>query len=304
MSQNQKEAGPDESAKGSKTPRVGAPMYVVESVDSALRILRMLGEEEKLRVSEVAQRLGVAQSTAHRLLSMLVHHGFARQDERRREYRTGPAFLGMGFAAIQQMEVRQHARSILQEIQNEVNETIHLALPYGQQVFYVEGIESTRQLRVGSRVGSFVPAHCVGVGKALLATLPLEEFRALYPHQDLPPLTENSVRTRDKLERQLEEARALGYARSRGESDDGVGSLAVAVHDRRGAAKAGISISAPTARIAPEKEAQWIDVMKRAASQLQLRVWGPPEPLRAEPRSDTPLAADAKEARRRKTGES
>lgn len=292
------------SAEGTKTAKANTPPYVVESVDAALRILRMLGDEEKLRVSEVAQRIGVAQSTAHRLLSMLVHHGFARQDARRGEYRTGPAFLEMGFAAIQQMEVRQHARPILEEIHKEVNETIHLALPYGQQVFYVEGIESTRQLRVGSRVGSFVPAHCVGVGKALLATLPLDEFRALYPNPDLPALTENSVTTRDKLEHQLEEARTLGYARSRAESDDGVGSLAVAICDRRGVGKAGISISAPTARIAPEKETQWISAIQHAASRLERRLWEMPEPLptgRSLAAARRPASVDAKTAARRKT---
>ena len=125
-----------------QTTKSSAPAYAVESVDSALKILRLLCEAKQLPVSEVAERLDVAQSTAHRLLSMLVHHGFAIQEGRGREYRTGPMLLEMGFAAIRDMDVRQHARPILEAVRDKVNETVHLGVPYGQEVLYVEGVES------------------------------------------------------------------------------------------------------------------------------------------------------------------
>lgn len=257
-----------------RTVKTSVPAYSIESVDSALRVLRMLSEVKELRVSEVAKHLGIAQSTAHRLLSMLVYHGFARQDEKRGGYRTGPQVLAMGFAAIREMDVRQYARPILEEVRAEVNETVHLGLPYGQDVFYVEGIESRHQLRVGLRVGEFLPAHCVGLGKALLATLPREKFLQLFPSQKLLTLTPNSVGTRDELERQLAEIREHGYARSRAESDEGVGSVAVAVLNNQDEAQAAISISAPLVRIKPEVEAVWIKAVQRAANKLRARLWG------------------------------
>lgn len=255
-----------------------APPYAIGSVDSALKILRMLCEMKKLRVSDVAVRLDVVPSTAHRLLSMLVHHGFARQNERRGEYVTGPMFLEMGFAAIGDTEIRQYARPILEELRDAVNETVHLGMPYGQSVFYVDGVESRHQLRVGSRVGTFVPAHCVGLGKALLATLDGEELHRLYPHSTLPALTESTVTTLAELERQLAAIRRLGYARSRAESVAGVGSIAVAVLDRRGVGRAAISISAPLTRISASTEAAWIDAAADAAAKLRALVWGDAEP--------------------------
>ena len=60
-----------------KTP----PPYAIASVDHALRVAVMLQLEDGLTVSEVAERLGVARSTAHRLLAMLVYRDFAVQDE-------------------------------------------------------------------------------------------------------------------------------------------------------------------------------------------------------------------------------
>lgn len=258
----------------SNPTKEATPIYPIESVDCALRILRMLCQVKELRVLDVAEQLGVAQSTAHRLLSMLVHQGFARQDERRGGYRPGPQILEMGFAAIRDMEVRQYARPILEELRAAINETVHLAVPYGQHIFYVEGLESRHQLRVGLRIGEFLPANCIGLGKAMLATLPREEFYRLFPSQELPTLTPNSISSRDALERQFDEIREFGYARSRAESDDGVGSIAVAVLDKQNVARAAISVSAPLVRFSPERDKLWIGAIKRAATQLQARLWG------------------------------
>ena len=62
-----------------KTP----PPYAIASVDHALRVAVMLQLEDGLTVSEVAERLGVARSTAHRLLAMLVYRDFAVQNDDR-----------------------------------------------------------------------------------------------------------------------------------------------------------------------------------------------------------------------------
>jgi hypothetical protein len=47
------------------------PQYPIESVDNALKVLLLLGERSELRLTEVSEYLGVASSTAHRLLAML-----------------------------------------------------------------------------------------------------------------------------------------------------------------------------------------------------------------------------------------
>jgi DNA-binding IclR family transcriptional regulator len=253
-----------------------APAYAIESVDSALRILRMLCEAKDLRLSEVASRLGVGQSTAHRLLSMLVHHGFARQEGRGREYRTGPMFLEMGFAAIRDMEVRHHARPVLEALRDEVGETVHLGMPYGQEVLYVEGLESRQHLRIASRVGAFLPAHCVAVGKVLLASLARPDLEALYPARQLRSLTDRSLRSFADLEAELEEIRRNGFAASRGESSEGVGSVAVAVRDHLGRGRAAISVSAPLTRLTEERAALWVAATRHAAATLQTRLWGIP----------------------------
>jgi DNA-binding MarR family transcriptional regulator len=60
------------------------PAYGIDSVDHALHLATVLQQEGPLRVTDAAQRLGVAPSAAHRLLAMLVYRDFAEQDVDRR----------------------------------------------------------------------------------------------------------------------------------------------------------------------------------------------------------------------------
>ncbi|MFW6091681.1 MAG: helix-turn-helix domain-containing protein, partial [Actinomycetota bacterium] len=77
-----------------------APGYPVNSVAKALEILLMLRDREAIGVSEASRALGIARSTAHRLLSMLEHYEFAQRDRATRGYRAGPALVSLGLAAV------------------------------------------------------------------------------------------------------------------------------------------------------------------------------------------------------------
>jgi DNA-binding IclR family transcriptional regulator len=74
-----------------------------------------------------------------------------------------------------------------------------------------------------------VPAHCTSTGKALLAMLGDDEVIRLYPREELLQLTPKSIATRSELLATLAVVRRRGWASSREESEEGVGSVAVAV---------------------------------------------------------------------------
>src|SRR5688500_16330317 len=89
---------------------------VPSSVDNALRLLELIGEQQTLRVPEAAARLGVARSTAHRLLSALRRRGFVLQDKPNGVYRPGPVLNEIGLAAIGRIDIRSVARPVLEEL--------------------------------------------------------------------------------------------------------------------------------------------------------------------------------------------
>jgi DNA-binding IclR family transcriptional regulator len=225
------------------------PSYPIESVDNALRILLLLGQRSELRLTEVAEYLGVASSTAHRLLAMLQYRGFVRQERRSKVYLPGTSLTGVAFSILQRFDVRQTLHPFLEELNREIAETVHMVVLDGATVRFIDAIESPRAVRVASRLGQSMPAHCTSSGKAMLAALSSEQLHQLYPREELPGLTDRSIRSRTALEKEIGQIRRRGYATSTEESEEGVSSLAVAFPPERSAMRLAFNIAVPLGRL-------------------------------------------------------
>ncbi|NMH99878.1 IclR family transcriptional regulator domain-containing protein [Pseudonocardia acidicola] len=225
------------------------PQYPIESVDNALKVLLLLGERSELRLTEVSEYLGVASSTAHRLLAMLQYRGFVRQNERTKAYGPGTALTGVAFSIMQRFDFRSVLRPYLERLNTELAETVHLGLLDGAMVRFIDAVESPRAVRVASRLGLSIPAHATSTGKAMLAQLTPDELHTLYPEEELEGLTERSIRSRSQLEEQLATVRRRGYATSTEESESGVSSVAVAFPYRGTPARIAFNAAVPASRM-------------------------------------------------------
>lgn len=220
--------------------------YRIESVDNALRLILLLRDRSRLGVAEAARELGVAPSTAHRLLQMLRLHGFAAQ-EPSRAYRPGPLFADLGLATRPGRDLRAVVRPHLSALCAELRETAHLVVLQGTAVRFLDGVEATHGLRVGSRAGMSLPAHSTSGGKVLLAQLSPAELAALYP-RGLPVTYGPAVADLAALRRQLTTARRLGYALNREESERGIIGVGVCLRDSAGRVRGALAVAIPTAR--------------------------------------------------------
>ena len=219
-------AGPGQNPDPTGPP----PAYPIASVDNALRLLMLFRDTPRVRLSEASEHLGVAHSTAHRLMAMLAYHGFVRQEPGSRAYVAGPALVEIGLAAVRELDIRLHARPVLESLAASLGETVHLAVLEGGNVRYLDAVESPRALRVASRTGSALAANCTASGKAMLAELPDAEVSAIFAGQDtLSALTGRSITSCARLLAELREVRARGCAVNVEESEEGVASVAVAV---------------------------------------------------------------------------
>ena len=238
------------------------PAYPIASVNNALLLLLLFREQPRVRLTDACKYLGVAHSTAHRLLAMLAHHGFVQQEPVTRAYIAGPALVEVGLAVVGSLNVREQARPMMEELAAETGETVHLGVLEGDQVRYADAVESERALRVVARTGTLVPAHCTSLGKALLGQLTDQQVAVLYPTSAEPfsARTEKSITTQAKLIEELSRARARGYAVSAGETEDDVGSVAVAFRDFAGR-PAAIAVAAPTSRLTAQRISPIGDLM-------------------------------------------
>jgi IclR family transcriptional regulator, acetate operon repressor len=244
------------------------PRYPIESVDKALQLLSAFVSQETIRVKDAADMLGVATGTAHRLLAMLAYRGFVTRDSESRSYSPGPMLLSVGLRASSRLDLKSQARPYLEQLHAQFNETNHLAVLRGSEVLFLDGLESTKMLRVASRVGTIFPAHCTSVGKALLADLPRDRLLAIYPDEELPQVTARSIGSRTQLLLELESTAARGYATNFGELEEGIGSVAVPVRDASGRAVASLSVGAPLSRLGDGRLEQFAAAARSIAQEL------------------------------------
>lgn len=244
------------------------PMYPIESVDNALRLLLMFNHGTPIRASDAADAIGVARSTAHRLLAMLQYHGFVRQDPVSRAYVAGPALFETSLSMIRNLDIRTEARPYLERLGRDTDETVHLVLAQGADVVFVDAVEGGKAVRVASRIGAVMPAHCTSVGKAILAGLPWDEVSSYYGDASLPTMTPQSIGDIAALERELQEARAQGYAVSHEEAEEGVGSVSAAIVGPAQRPYAGLSIAAPVARLDDATTAAFAELVVAAVKEL------------------------------------
>lgn len=243
-----------------------SPQYPIESVDNALRLLWLLSERRSLRLTDASQYLGVASSTAHRLLAMLQYRGFVRQNPASRAYESGPSLDRIAFALLRRLDIRDLARPVMERLNERSGETVHLGTLEGATVRYLNSLESPRAVRVTSRAGGSMPAHCTSTGKVMLATLTEEQVRAAFPEEELPQMTPNTVATRTALLAELETVRERGYAISDEESEESVWAVAVAVPGAP--MPVAINISAPVSRMNAKRRKELVTMVQEAAVDL------------------------------------
>ena len=252
------------------------PVYLLESVDNALRLLQMLRDVGAVRLKQAAAELDIAPSTAHRLLAMLVYRGFAVQDEKR-TYHPGPA-MGAGPAERGwTREFTDRCRPHLEALAAVCGETVNLVIRTGTQVRFLASVESDAMLRVGDRQGQVLPAELVSGGRSLLAELPDGMLRRLYlrtPRDDELDATDRRLSPAefDEFLRELNGVRRAGFAVNVEQTEEGVAAFGVNIHNHAGRPIGAITVAAPTIRYQRHARGPLVAQMKRAVREMEVDV--------------------------------
>jgi DNA-binding IclR family transcriptional regulator len=204
------------------------PAYHIASVGRALNLLSVFATRRVITVSEAAEVLDVAPSTAHRMLQMLVFHGFVSQGADR-AYRRGPAMEAFRSDESQTAELVRIALPRLIALRDALpGGTPHLIALEGNGGRFLAGVQCRGDAGVASlRTGWLLPAHTLAGGKALLACLDPGEIDALYP-DGVPATRTSPSQPVSQLHARLEEVRAQGFALSR-DAHQNVYAMGVAV---------------------------------------------------------------------------
>jgi DNA-binding IclR family transcriptional regulator len=260
------EGEPDDGLLVVDTERSLAGAQVVDRVIDILETFVRLGPE--LGVSDISRVLGLKKATTHRLLASLRRRGIVAQDLQSRRYRLGMKLWELGQLATSGVDWLERLKPFLQQLTDVTGETTHLAVLNDGQVLYVEKVESTRSLRMPSQVGRRLPAHCTGVGKALIAFLPEEVVRTLVARRGLPSFTPNTITDPDRLEAELATIRARGYSVDDEEIEEGLVCIGAPVRDHTSHVVAAVSIAGPSSRLRPETIERHAESVVRIAAEM------------------------------------
>jgi IclR family transcriptional regulator, acetate operon repressor len=236
----------------------------VQSLERAFDLLeRMADAGGEVGLSELSATSGLPLPTIHRLMRTLVACGYVRQQSNRR-YALGPRLIRLGESASRLLGT--WARPYLARLVEETGETANMALLDGDEIVYVAQVPSKHSMRMFTEVGRRVLPHSTGVGKALLASVPDEEVRALLARTGMPAATDKTITTPEGFLAALEDVRQTGYAVDDNEQEIGVRCLAVSVPDYP--TSAAISISGPAGRVTEAATEKIVPVLQQIAAEL------------------------------------
>jgi DNA-binding IclR family transcriptional regulator len=227
--------------------RATSPAVPSSVVGRAFAILRAFNQNEReLTAAQLAVRTGLPTSTAHRIATELVHVGALERVNGR--FRPDILLFELGQFAEPRSVLREAAMPFMEDLYEATHHTVHLGVLDGSEVVYVERLTGTHGSKVPSRVGGRNPAHCTGLGKALLAHQPRRE-RDVLLEQPLVAATRHSITDPVRLQEELTLIVDRGAAYDQEEARLGLACVAAPVLDARRRAVAALSLSGPVAEI-------------------------------------------------------
>lgn len=218
--------------------------------NAASRTLALLsafnGSRAVLGVTELANRAAVPKSTAHRLLAVMLQHGYIKRDGNR--YRLAEHVFELGSRAAGPRGLRDRAVPYMMELHHETLAVVHLAILHDDQVLYLEKMFGHGGWPCPTKIGGRNPAHCTALGKALLSRSH-DDIVENVVRRGLTRLTEKTVGTPGAFYRELSRAQDDGVASEFEQCQLGLACVAAPIIEKHSQLPiAALSISAPTVR--------------------------------------------------------
>jgi IclR family pca regulon transcriptional regulator len=226
------------------------PRYYVETAARTVELLRVVAAMDgPAGLGAIVDRLGWSKPAVYRLVRTLETTGALRADPDGRGYVMGPIMITLGQAAVRATRLTEIARPQLERLAAELGETIVLTVLDGDEVVYLDRIESDQILIPRTQIGSRLPAYCTSTGQVLLAGLDDDEVRARLRGRRLRRRAPRTLTTVRALLGRLAETRRRGWAINDEELAVGHRAGAAPIRDHSEQVVAAISVSVPSARV-------------------------------------------------------
>ncbi|MEG0227726.1 MAG: IclR family transcriptional regulator [Lachnospiraceae bacterium] len=244
----------------------------VRVIDRVFDIIEVLSNSSvSLSLSEIAKSTDMSKTTVHRLLSTMCNRQYIEKNKDH-TYTIGIKMFETVSYHINNLELQTESRPYLSNLKAELGLTSHLGILDGDEVVYVEKMDTYPGTRLYTQVGYRSPAYCSSMGKCLLAALSGDELEDALYHCSFNKFTKNTITNFSDFKRYLKIVRNQGWAMDNEEFQLGHKCVGAPIYDYRGDAVAAISASGPSVLLSDDKLELVIHHVKEAAAQISKRM--------------------------------
>lgn len=242
---------------------------MVQAVQRAVRLLEALGNGSA-SLKELSDATGLNRTTVFRLLETLTREQLVEQQPDKR-YRLGLLTILLGQAALNQRSTVTVALPHMEDLVRRLQESVSLILYGENEAFYVQSVESDRSMRARpQRPGAKIPLHCSASGKVYLASLPVNDLKAMVKRLPLERRTPHTITEPARLLKEIDQVRRQGYAVDDQELETGLICVAAPLRDFTGRVLGAVSVSGHCVRIEAFGLDNVIREVRRKAEQISL----------------------------------
>jgi IclR family transcriptional regulator, KDG regulon repressor len=258
-----------------------------KTVKKALQLLDIFTEEKPYwRLDEVSNYTGIPKPTVFRLLRTFVELDYLKKMTFQQEglvidgesYGLGIKFLEMGDRVAGRFDIRQSAYPYMKKLQEQFNEAVQLITRDQDEGIYIEKIESTRPVRLYTKVGRHAPLYAGACSRAILAFLPDDSIQEILD-KPLTPFASQTPKTKEEVLTVVSQIRKDGFAYSDSELEEGTASIAAPIFNRFGSVQYSISIAGFSTSLSKENVHQFVGPLWEAAAEISKKLgFHPPYP--------------------------
>ena len=217
--------------------------YTVDTIQKGINVLNLFKAHSKLSFTDIQKTLKYNKSTLFRILYTLEKNQYLLKDKHGR-YELGLNIFILGNQLSRIGKLKKGSEVYLRELAEETNLTSHIGILEEMQVLIIEKYDPPNSsIKMVSRVGRPVPAHCTGQGKALLAYSPRKIVEKIIKNYGLQSYTVNTITQVDKFFTELEKIKEQGYAIDNSEHEKHIHCIALPILNEFNELEAAISIT-------------------------------------------------------------
>lgn len=247
----------------------------VQALDRGLMLLQLLSKCDGASLTDLSLQVGVPAPTAYRLLCTLQKREFVAFNDTTQLWSVGIEAFTVGSGFYNRANLVDASRDVMRDLRNDTGETANLAILSSRgYVTFLTQVESAHPIRAFHSPGTRGHVHSSGIGKALLAEFSQTQVEAILQKTGLEQFTPKTLTQPSALFEDLKQIHQRGWSVDDEERYLGMRCIAAAIHDTRGDAIAGVSISGPTVRFADEALATLGPRVRQAAREITRLIGG------------------------------